>query len=229
VVTTPKGVQLVFRPPKSTFKSFKEEKAEEKAREKGLMVHPSVRLDRNIRLMTLCRTRQKHQFNDTQQDQDSVEISPLHPPHVLSSSSFTAVSSPRSPPRRRRASARDARRAAQDEEDRPKSAGDMEGGIEVCLAPHAPRALRPALRGGRRAAGGGAGGGGRVAVSARARHALQHGARDSGEGDVGGDDHDAAQEGPRGLDQVAVGARTQSLRRGLGGPLGLCTGPAALV
>lgn len=57
VVTTPKGVQLVFRPPKSTFKSFKEEKAEEKAREKGLM----------------------------------------------------------------------------DEEDRPKSAGDMEGGIEVVV------------------------------------------------------------------------------------------------
>ena len=60
VVTTPKGVQLVFRPPKSTFKSFKEEKAEEKAREKGLMVHPSVRLD-------------------TQQGEDSVEISPLPP------------------------------------------------------------------------------------------------------------------------------------------------------
>ncbi|KAJ1484261.1 hypothetical protein T484DRAFT_2522203 [Baffinella frigidus] len=35
IVPTAKGVQLVFRPNKSTFKSFKEEKAEEKAREKG--------------------------------------------------------------------------------------------------------------------------------------------------------------------------------------------------
>ena len=75
------------------------------------------------------------------------------PPHVLSSSSFTAVPSQRSPPRRRRASARDARRAAQDEEDRPKSAGDMEGGIEVCSAPPAPRAPRCAAADARRAAG----------------------------------------------------------------------------
>jgi hypothetical protein len=35
VIEVANGVQLVFTPPKSTFVSFKEEKAAEKAREKG--------------------------------------------------------------------------------------------------------------------------------------------------------------------------------------------------